>query len=293
MDLALDHVPLHAVRVRDLEELVPVHALLVRLAGLAENAVERHDPRPPAVLLGVEREGAVRILDVLCARVDPGVDGPAHVLLHLHGLVGMGEEIVPERGAVRHLDAVLEGVVVDADLAAHRRAIRRGLVVEVAQFLREVVDLLVRRDFLVAVAPGRHVPAAGAVQVGIAVGEVELAELFVAVGRELPVPVHVRPAHLKAVVREHLLELFGLVVVVAGELHALVADRLDVRERLGEPFLLDVLVDRVELQGDLAGTRRARRRQGMGRGRRQRRAGAETGEKFSSCRHLVLLIIVL
>ena len=286
MTLALDHVPLHAVGVGNREEFVPRNRRRAQLAvlvatRLAEDGVELFDALAHAVLLGVERRRAVRILLVLGDCGDSGelvsrAGRPADVLLHAHVLRGVREEVVPERRAVEHLDAVLPRVVVEADLAALGLRHLGGLVVELDELLREVVDRLRGLARLAATAcgpggAGRDVAAAGADDEAVAVGELERARLLKHVGVEraglrveaVLVVRHMRAAHDKARVREHRLELFRRVVVVAGKLDALVAERRDVLERLRHALALhellaglvllaaDVRADGVELQGDL------------------------------------------
>ena len=171
---------------------------------------------------------------------------------------------------------MLPRVVVEADLAALGLRHLGGLVVELHELLREVVDRLRGLARLAAAArgprgAGRDVAAAGADDEAIAVGELERARLLQLVGVEraglrveaVEVVRHVRAAHDEARVRQHRLQLFGRVVVVACELDALVADGRHVLERLREALALhellaglvllaaDVRADGVELQGNL------------------------------------------
>ena len=265
MALALDDIPLHAVGVGDGEERVPVHrsgaGLAIRIAsGLTEDRVELLDALAHSVLLRVERRRAVGILLVLDHRVDAGdhVAGagrPADVLLHADRLVGVGEEVVPERGAVLHEDRMLPRMVVEADLDAKLGGVDSRLVVELDELLGEVVDLLRGLAGLSALtgrpaASGREVAAAGADDEGVAVAELELRGLLEDLGvvRELLhveailVVADVRAAHDKPGVREHLPKLCGVRAVVARELHSLEADFLDLEKRLRKRDLADLVL---------------------------------------------------
>ena len=88
-------------------------------------------------------------------------------------------------------------------------------------------------------------------------------------------------------VREVLLELLGLRAVVARELDALESDLADLLEGLreSEGLLLvlggDPPVQRVELEGDLAGTAGLAERRAAGSGR-ERGGGGHAAEEVSS-----------
>ena len=191
-------------------------------------------------------------------------------------------------------------VVVEADLAAHRRGDGRGLVVEVAELLGEVVDLLRGLADVAALAggpgaPGRDVAAAGADHERVAVRDLEVECLLEDVGVELVlldveavlVVADVRTDRDEARVSEHSLKLLRLRVVVARELDALEADLADLLERLRERegLLLvlggDPLVQRIELQGDLAGTAGLAEGRAAG-GRSERGGGGHAAEEVSS-----------
>ena len=241
-----------------------------------------------AVLLRVERGRAAGEALEPVAGVLAGAHAPAHVELHAHVLRRVGEEVLPHERAVLHRGArhELVRVVVVAERAAARVGRVRRLGVELDHLLPPAV---------VALGPALRRPhaAAGADEVRVAEFEVEVDRLLDHVRRE-HVAAHVRAARDEAVVAEHLLELLGGVAVVAGELDGLVADPLDVGERLREahalerPVLLagDVLADRVELHGgaaELAGGFSVRAERGAGAGRGGR---ACEGFKEGSTVHL-------
>ena len=163
-------------------------------------------------------------------------------------------------------------MVVEADLDAELGRVDSRLVVELDKLLGEVVDLLRGLAGLAALtgrpaASGREVAAAGADHEGIAVTELELRCLLEDLGvvRELLhveavlVVRDVRAAGDETCVRKHRLKLGGVSAVVARELDALEADFGNLLECLGEGDLThrvlrrNPLVERVELQGDLAG----------------------------------------
>ena len=282
MALALDDPPLDAIGVGGDGELVPVDALRADLAvrvaaGLAEDAVELLHVATHAVLLRVERGRAVRVLPVLLARIVAGAGRPADVLLHADVLVRVREEVVPVRRAVLHLQRELARVVVEADLAAVLRGLLGGRVVVVNEHLEEVVEVL---------ALLREVAAAGADDRGVAVAEVELARPLHVGGAER-IAADVRAAADEAVVVQHLLQLGGRLAVVARELDALVADLRDLGERLLKAHRGDVLVDGIELDGDLALLAAGQRAAGAGaESRRGTRRGQRTQETSSRQIHV-------
>ena len=224
MALALDDPPLDAVRLRDGEQRVPVDGRRATLAvgiatGLTEDRVEGLHILAHAVLLRMQRRGTVRILLVLGHRIDARDEvaragRPADVLFHADVVVGMREEVVPERRAVLHADRMLPRVVVEADLAAHLLRDHGRLVIELDELLRELVDLLRGLAGLAAATGGPggargNVAAAGADDERVAVARLECAGLLedVRIERALLhveavlVVRHVRAAHLEAVVR--------------------------------------------------------------------------------------------
>src|SRR5574344_5252 len=303
---ALDHVPLDAVRVGDGEESVPVHRRRAGLAGLSENGVELLHVLAHAVLLRMKRRRAVGLLFVLVHRVEAldevaRASRPADVLLHADGLVGVREEVVPERGSVLHADRMFPRVVVETDLHSDLRRVRGGLVIELDEFLGEIVDRLRGLAGLAALAgrpaaAGREISAAGADDEIVAVPELELgrlledfrAVLVVLHVEAVAVVAHVRAAGRKTGVSEHLLELGRARPVVAGELDAFESDRGDLLERLFEGDLADrilrgnPLVERIELEGDLAGTARFADAGHAAGSDRERGSGGSAAEEVST-----------
>ena len=158
-------------------------------------------------------------------------------------------------------------VVVQADPAPHLRGVCGHLVVVICELLRVVVDRLRRGARFASPscrpgASGREVAAAGADDEVVAEGHVEFArllELLRVVGPLLGVKAvfgarDMRADGLYAGVGQSLAEPLGvfLILVVAGELHALVADCRDILERTVETgAILDVVLDGVELQRNL------------------------------------------
>ena len=178
--LALDNIPLDAVRIGNREEAIPLDTLGAGLAGLAENRVERLDVLAHSVLLGVKREGAVRILLVLLAGIEAGAGRPTYVLFHLNALVGILEEVIPVE-LVRSEDRLhlkLPLVVMKTDENARLGGNLCSLVVVLDEHLHEARRRLRRRAGTVPLEPGRNISAAGAADELVAVAELEIDRLL-------------------------------------------------------------------------------------------------------------------
>ena len=153
-------------------------------------------------------------------------------------LAGVAKEDVPVGLAIDLLEVAAVGVIADP------HAVGFELLGKLGEFLGEL-DPLFLGGVGVGIQP-RHD------DVLVADGAVELDGLVELVGLE-GVVLRVRAAADQAVVVEHLADIGGLVVVVAGELDALVAHVRHGLEHAGQ-VLFGVLADRVQLQadGDLA-----------------------------------------